>query len=223
MKSLDAPVDKEKSMSFFGSNKVETITKKDTLTTNKKKRIGILGGTFNPPHIGHLIMAEQVGRQLGLSKVLFMPTNVPPHKEAETLASGQERKAMIERAIIGNDLFEYEGIELEREGKSYTYDTVMLLKERYPEYEIYFIIGGDMVKDLPEWHKIDQLTKLVQFVGVKRPNYSTMSTQPVIWVDSPEVSVSSTELRKKIKTGCTVRYLIPNEVLGYIEQKGLYL
>lgn len=197
-------------------------TETHVVTSQKKERIGILGGTFNPPHLGHLVMAEQVGNQLGLDRVLFLPTHIPPHKESKDLASSEDRKEMILRAIENNELFELDETDLLRKGKSYTYDTIQLLKEKYPASEFYFIIGGDMVEDLANWHKIDQLVKLVQFVGVKRAGHPVTSEYPVIWVDSPNLDISSTMIRKKIKEDCTVKYLVPEQTLEYIKQKRLY-
>ena len=203
-------------------NGTKTHTQTNALETSEKKRIGILGGTFNPPHLGHLIMAEQVGKQLGLSKVLFMPTNEPPHKKNKQVVSPEHRKNMIERAIQDNALFEFEGMELEREGKSYTYDTMKELKKKYPKEELYFIIGGDMATTLKEWHRIDELVDMVQFVAVKRPEFGMATDFPVLWVDSPEVAISSTIIRNKIKSGCTVKYLIPQPTLDYIKKEELY-
>lgn len=200
----------------------QVLPQTQIITEYPQEKIGLLGGTFNPPHLGHLILAEQVGQQLGLDRVLFLPTNIPPHKEVEDLPSKEDRKNMVEKAIENNPLFGFDDVDLEREGKSYTYETMKRLYEKYPNAEFYFIIGGDMVENLPKWHKIEELRSMVQFVGVKRPGYAIETNYPIIWVDTPTTDISSTVIRKKIKEGCSVKYLVPEKTLDYIEQKRLY-
>jgi nicotinate-nucleotide adenylyltransferase len=187
-----------------------------------KKRIGILGGTFNPPHIGHLIIAEQVYEQLGLEKVLFMPDANPPHVDHKEAIAANHRKEMVQASIADNPHFELETCELKRGGISYTYDTIKQLLAKHPEYEIYFIIGGDMVAYLPKWHRIDELVKLVHFVGVKRAGFSLESIYPIMWVDVPLIQISSTEIRQKVAQGQSIRYLVPDNVNQYIQKEGLY-
>ncbi|MDN6640526.1 MAG: nicotinate-nucleotide adenylyltransferase [Tetragenococcus sp.] len=204
-------------------NNVETFVEVESQSSSKKKQVGILGGTFNPVHIAHLIMADQVGTSLGLEKVYLMPSNEPPHVDHKETIAASHRVKMLELATADNPLLAIEKSELEREGKSYTYDTMKILTEKYPETDFYFILGGDMVADLPNWHKIDELLQMVHFVGVKRPNYPRQTTYPIIWLDVPDMNVSSTDLRKKIAQGCSVNYLLPKNVLHYIQEKGLYL
>lgn len=187
-----------------------------------KKRIGLMGGTFNPPHLGHLMMAEQVKSQLGLDQVLFMPDNIPPHVDTKTAVSAKNRLEMVRLSIVDNPDFGIEDIELRRGGISYSYDTLCQLKELHPENEYYFIIGGDMVAYLPKWHRIDELVKLVNFVGVSRPGYSKETPYPILWVDVPNFEISSTEIRKKIALGCSIKYLVTTEVEEYIRKEGLY-
>ncbi|MDN6711484.1 MAG: nicotinate-nucleotide adenylyltransferase, partial [Tetragenococcus halophilus] len=130
---------------------------------------------------------------------------------------------MLELAIADNPLLDIEKSEINRQGKSYTYETMKILTEKYPDTDFYFILGGDMVEYLPKWYKVDELMQLVQFVGVKRPNYPTETSYPIIWIDVPDMNISSTDLRKKIAQGCSVNYLLPENVLHYIQEKGLYL
>lgn len=189
----------------------------------ERKRVGILGGTFNPPHLGHLIMAEQAGKQLGLDKVYFMPDAEPPHFDQKPFIPGKHRAEMVRRSIQGNPMFELEDCELQRGGKSYTFDTMMELTKNNPNTDYYFIIGGDMVEYLPKWHRIDELLTIVNFVGVARPGYPKVSSYPVIWVDSPEVAISSTQVRKMVKNRQSIRYLVPEEVEQYIVEEDLYL
>ena len=193
-----------------------------SVETNRKERIGLLGGTFNPPHMGHLIIAEQVGKQLGLDAVWFLPAHVPPHKRVKHLAKVEERKKMIQSAIGDNSFFKLDETDLKREGKSYTYDTIKQLKKEHPEKEFYFIIGGDMAESLSEWYRIDELVQMIQFVAVKRKGYSADTDYSVIWVDCPLIEISSTQIRKKISDGCTIRYLVPESTRKYIEKMGLY-
>ena len=189
----------------------------------ERKRVGILGGTFNPPHLGHLIMAEQAGKQLGLDKVYFMPDAEPPHIDQKPFIPGKHRAEMVRRSIQDNPLFELEDCELKRGGKSYTYDTMVELTTNNPNTDYYFIIGGDMVEYLPKWHRIDELLTIVNFVGVARPGYPKASTYPIIWVDSPEVAISSTEVRKMVRNSQSIRYLVAEDVEQYIVEEDLYL
>lgn len=188
-----------------------------------RQRVGILGGTFNPPHIGHLIMAEQVGKQLGLDKVYFMPDAEPPHVDRKPFIAGKHRVEMVRRSITGNPLFDLETMEIKRGGKSYTFDTMQELTTKNPHIDYYFIIGGDMVEYLPKWYRIDELVTMVNFVGVVRPGYPKTSQYPIIWVDSPEVAISSTQIRKMVKNGRSIRYVVPEDVEQYIMEEGLYL
>lgn len=190
--------------------------------TSKKKRMGIIGGTFNPPHVGHLMIADQVCHQLGLEKVFFLPSSEAPHKEDRPSFDDLHRVRMIEKAIADNPCFDIELCEIERGGKSYSYDTMLYLTNEHPDVDYYFIIGGDMVDYLPKWYKINELIQLVNFVGVNRPGHLSESDFPIIWVDVPNLEISSTALRKKMETNCPVRYLIPDKTLDYIQEKGLY-
>ncbi|CAM2854593.1 nicotinate-nucleotide adenylyltransferase [Latilactobacillus sakei] len=188
----------------------------------QRQQVGIMGGTFNPPHLGHLIMAEQVGTQLGLDKVLFMPDATPPHVDTKKTLPAKHRVEMVKRAITDNPLFGLSMAEIERGGVSYTYETIVALKKQYPNTDFYFIIGGDMVDYLPTWHRIDDLVQLVQFVGIQRTGYSRQTPYPVLWVDAPLVDISSTQIRNKVQQGCSIRYLVPTKVADYIEEEGLY-
>lgn len=192
------------------------------LHVGNRKRIGILGGTFNPPHIGHLIIADQVRDQLDLEKILFLPSANPPHTSDKKTIDAHYRVKMVEKTIQENPNFELDLTEIKRGGKSYTFDTIKELKEKQPDVDYYFIIGADMVEDLPTWHKIDELVQIVQFVAVNRPSYSLDTPYPVIRVDVPRIEVSSTELRKKVSNRCSVKYLISDEAIEYIETEGLY-
>lgn len=186
------------------------------------KKVGIFGGTFNPPHNGHLLMANEVLQSLQLAEIWFMPNQIPPHKQRRDIISAEHRFNMLQLAVNGNDAFRVESIELERSGPSFTYDTICLLKERHPDIQFYFIIGADMIEYLPKWYKIDLLQNLVQFVGVKRPNYKTTTQYNVLEVDVPQFDVSSSFIRRRLKEGKNIRYLLPDSVIQYIKEHGLY-
>lgn len=187
------------------------------------QRIGILGGTFNPIHNGHLLMAEQVFDKLKLDEIWLMPNKKPPHAHTKDTIDDAYRVDMIELAIADNLHFRLEDIELQREGKSYTVETMEILKALYPNNEFYFIIGADMIENLPQWHRIDELFKLVHFVGVGREGYKAESDYPLIFVDAEGMTASSTAIRKAIANGDSIRYLVPQAVNDYIKEKGLYL
>ncbi|MHA8111011.1 nicotinate-nucleotide adenylyltransferase [Lactobacillaceae bacterium Melli_B4] len=186
------------------------------------RNIGLLGGTFNPVHTGHLIIADQVRSQLGLDQVLLMPDAIPPHVDRKTAIDTSHRVNMLRVATESNDKLGIELSEIIRGGKSYTYDTIRELTNRFPNNNYYFIIGGDMVEYLPKWHRIDELIKLVQFVGVKRSGYPITSHYPVVWVDVPMLDISSTLIRSKIHQKQSIRYLVPNAVNNYIKENHLY-
>ncbi|WP_164216236.1 nicotinate-nucleotide adenylyltransferase [Virgibacillus sp. YIM 98842] len=185
------------------------------------KRTGILGGTFDPPHLGHLIIAEEVRQKLGLEEVWFIPSYTPPHKD-DAKARPENRVKMVELATASNPYFKVNTIELERAGNSYTYDTLAMLKKSHPSRDFYFIIGADMVEYLPHWHKIDALRELVHFVGVKRAGYHLASAYPIIEVDIPVIEISSTLLRKRLQKKKSVAHLTTEKVYGYMKEKRLY-
>ncbi|MBM7660761.1 nicotinate-nucleotide adenylyltransferase [Bacillus mesophilus] len=186
------------------------------------KKIGILGGTFDPPHNGHLLIAYEVLHALSLDEIWFMPAHVPPHKQGEHISSSKHRLHMLELALVNHDRFKVQPIELEREGRSYSYDTIRLLKQQYSGDELYFIIGGDMIEYLPKWYKIDELIKMITFVGVGRTGFSTSSKFPIIHVETPLFEVSSSFIRDRIKIGGNTELLLPSSVKKYIEENHIY-
>lgn len=198
------------------------LTQPLTSQSNKRKKIGILGGTFNPIHMGHLIIADQVLNQLGLSQVRFMPDYNPPHIDTKIAIDAKDRVNMINLAIRDNPKFAIEMEEVIRGGTSYTYDTMIKLRQLHPENEYYFMIGGDMVNYLPKWYKIDELVNLVHFVGVKREDYSFESQYPIIWVDIPNIGISSTAIRSNLRNKQSIKYLVPQLVENYIKEHQLY-
>lgn len=185
-------------------------------------KVGILGGTFDPPHYGHLLIANEVLSELNLDEIWFMPNQEPPHKKKSDSVENTDRLQMLELSIEGNSAFKIEKIELERSGPSFTVDTMKILNEQFPNHQFYFIIGADMIEYLPKWHKIDELIELVQFVGVQRPEYSSETDYPIHYVDIPAFEVSSSMIRKRVNQGMTVRYLLPDRVIDFIREKQLY-
>ena len=185
------------------------------------KKVGILGGTFNPPHIGHLMMANEAYHALELDEVRFMPNAIPPHKEAHG-ATDEQRQKMVELAIADVPYFELEMYELESGGLSYTCNTMEALKKREPDVQFYFIIGGDSIDTLYKWYCIDKLVHYVKFIGLNRPGSESKTDYPIKMVDAPEINLSSTLLRKRLASGGTVRYLIPEQVEAFIRKEGLY-
>ncbi|WP_442595072.1 nicotinate-nucleotide adenylyltransferase [Neobacillus sp. D3-1R] len=186
------------------------------------KKIGILGGTFDPPHFGHLIMANEVASGLNLDAVWFLPNQIPPHKVKTSSTTTEERLQMLEIATESHPLFRIETIEFRRNGPSYTIETMEILSKQYPNHEFYFIIGADMIEYLPKWYKIDELVQLVRFVGVKRPGYTTESKFPIIHVEAPLIDISSKMIRNRIANKETIRYLLPESVRIYIKENHLY-
>ena len=203
---------------------IEQALLAQTLNPKGRHRIGILGGTFNPPHLGHLIMAEQVGKQLELDEVWFMPTSKPPHAPGKKTIAAQHRMEMVQLAIQDNPLFKLQAYEVFKGGVNYTIDTMTYFVSEYPQSDFYFIIGEDSVRDLPTWRSIDQLSQMIQFVGIRRPGIEQMqSDYPVIWVDSPLVELSSTEIRLRVYLEQSIRYQVPAAVEKYIYDHKLYM
>ncbi|MGL9815618.1 nicotinate (nicotinamide) nucleotide adenylyltransferase [Enterococcus sp. DIV0098] len=194
-----------------------------TDTTMPKKQVGLLGGNFNPIHHAHLMIAEQVGQKMGFDEVHLLPSYLPPHVDEKKTIDSKHRLAMVQRAIEDNSFLSVDTRELTRKGKSFTVDTMLEMTAENPDTEYYFIIGGDEVAYLPKWHRIDELVCLVNFVGVKRAGYATESSYPIIWVDVPEIQLSSSYIRQQVKQGCSIRYLVPDRVREYITEEGLYL
>ncbi|KXH87380.1 nicotinate-nucleotide adenylyltransferase [Sporosarcina sp. HYO08] len=186
------------------------------------RKIGILGGTFNPPHIGHLIIANEVRHALNLAEVRLMPTATPPHKKAASDATEAQRLDMVGLAVRDIDGLTKCALEIERGGVSYTYDTMKRLTELEPDVDFHFIIGADMIDMLKDWHRIDELIELVTFVGVGRPGAIGKTEFPITIVDIPEIDLSSTFIRRRIANGETVQLLIPGTVESYIRKEGLY-
>lgn len=188
------------------------------------KRIGLFGGTFNPPHLGHMLFAQEAQVALHLDEIWFIPVNIPPHKESNELVSNRHRVDMLRACTKRHPQFFVSAVELEREGPSYTIDTVKRLKDEHPENEFFFLIGGDMIDYLPKWERIDELMELVTFVGVKRPgsHASSAYSDRVYLLEMVQVDYSSTVIRNRVKEGLPITYMVPDEVEALVKERGLY-
>lgn len=190
-------------------------------------KIGLLGGTFDPPHMGHLIMAEEALTQCELDEIWFLPSYLPPHAErkaASTPISAENRLDMVRIAIESHPHFKLSLIEINRKGKSYTYQTLEELKVSYPNDEFYFIIGADMVNDLPKWVRFDEIKQLVTFIGFNRAGIESFPPEDVklIPVHMPEIGIASSMIRSRIRERGAWHYFVPESVRKYIEVNGLY-
>lgn len=192
-------------------------------------KVGIMGGTFDPIHLGHLLAGELAREAAGLDEVWFMPSHVPPHKVPGPAASPEERLAMVRLAVEGHPFFRVTDIEIRKGGTSYTVDTLELLLREHPDTEFSYIIGADMVLYLPKWYRIGDIVRHVDFIGLARPGWDAdLSALPeaiagrVRLVPMIQVEISSTEIRTRLREGRTVRYLLPESVRSHIEGRGLY-
>ena len=184
-------------------------------------KIGILGGTFNPPHLGHLILAQEVAQKAGLDKVLFIPTNIPPHKQSHNV-SAQDRLEMVELLIAKDKRFEVCDTEITRGGISYTIDTVQELKQKYPKDEFYLIVGSDLANDFSGWRYFDELKKEIEIIVAKRRDYPLEKKGNYWVVGILQMGISSSYIRSLIKRRFGIKYLVTDKVARYIEKHKLY-
>ena len=198
--------------------------------------LGILGGTFNPVHIGHMVLAQDALERLELAQVLFVPCRLPPHKDASRLLAAERRLAMLELALEGDLRFAVLDTEIRRDGISYSVDTVREIRRLHPESDISFIIGMDTLMELHLWKDIDELFELCRFVPFRRPGIDTaVVTEESLKLKPPwperllssvktghTVDVSSTDIRRRVAEGLSIRYLVPPPVEMYIQEHHLY-
>lgn len=187
-------------------------------------KVGILGGSFNPIHIGHLILADEVRQKLELDKVFFIPVYLPVHKEVKDLLGAQERLRMVRLALKDNPCFEALDLEVKRKGKSYTIDTLRDLRKEYPQVKkFFFIVGSDALGYLDKWKDIDEVMKLAKFVVASRPGYPLKNLpKNILALAIESIDISGFRLRSRLKNNESVRYYLPKEVYTYIMKKGLY-
>ena len=194
-------------------------------------RVGLLGGTFNPPHIGHLVCAMHALAGLELERVLLVPVHEPPHKAAESDPGVEHRVELCRRAVAGNDQLDVSLVDAEVPGPSFTVDTLSRLHDRCPGDQLTFIVGGDMAFSLPTWREPEAILELAALgvaerEGVRRADIaerlSDLGTENVRFFDMPRLDISSSQIRRMVSGGQPIRYLVPDAVRDYIGQEGLY-
>jgi len=187
-------------------------------------RIGILGGTFNPIHNAHIRLAELAKEKLNLDKVIFIPAYVPPHKDDPDIIDSNLRYEMVKIAIKGKGGFEVSDVEIRRKGTSYSVDTLKSLKERFaPGAELFFITGSDALSELHAWKSIEEIFALSHFVVARRPGYPMENIPDEVEVFRiPDMEISSSDIRKKVKQGQSIEGIVPKKIIEYIRAKSLY-
>lgn len=197
-------------------------------------RLGLFGGTFDPPHFGHLVAAQEAAERLGLDRVLFLPAGQPPHKLGEPVSPFEARRRMVELAIAGNPCFELSLLDAERSGPSYTVDLLGSVRSQLgPEPELYFLTGMDSLRDLTTWREPARVLAQCILVAVSRPGSAAPdprelerlipgAAERVVVLETPGVPISSTELRERVAAGRSIRYLVPEPVRELIAAQGLY-
>jgi len=199
------------------------------------KRVGISGGTFDPVHYGHLIIAQEIREKFGLDKIIFIPSGLPPHKDILNVSCAEDRFNMVCSAVESNPFFDVSRIEVEREGYTYTIDTLLQLKAMYGEdTQLFFITGADVIQELLTWRDYKRVFTMCEFVSVLRPGHKENDflieidhlkreySAIIHTIDAPLIGISSTEIRERVLKGRTIKYLVPENVEKYIYDNGLY-
>jgi nicotinate-nucleotide adenylyltransferase len=207
----------------------------DICRQDLKRKIGIMGGTFNPIHNGHLIVTEDVRVKCGLDQVLFIASGQPPHKPDSEVVDANHRYEMVRRAISSNPFFQASRIEIDRGGYTYTVDTLQQLRIEYGAgADFYFIIGADIISELVTWREYEKVFRMCEFIAILRPGHDWTALNAQIKsneerygvrihpVDSHLVDISSTDIRERCRRGESIKYLVPDEVEEYIMEQGLY-
>jgi nicotinate-nucleotide adenylyltransferase len=195
-------------------------------------RIGILGGTFNPPHLGHLICAQEAYLQLELDRVTLIPARIPPHKPVDDEPGAEHRLELCRVAVRDDDRFDVSDVEVAREGPSYTVDTLELLHSREPESELFLIVGGDIAAGLPKWREPERVLSLATLAVAGRRGTSRADVDEALrglrggeraqFFQMPTIGVSSTVLRRRVRARQSIRYYVPDPVVSYIDHNRLY-
>ncbi|MCF7908461.1 MAG: nicotinate (nicotinamide) nucleotide adenylyltransferase [Candidatus Omnitrophica bacterium] len=184
-------------------------------------KIGILGGTFNPPHLGHSVLAIEAMEQLKLDKVLLVPTNIAPHKQNDKVEVAR-RLDMISLAFSQDKRFKIEDCEIKRGGTSYTIDTIKELKDKYPDDQFYLIIGSDLANDFSSWKDYQEVKKLIKIAVACRNNYPLKEKDDFILLDIAQLYISSSQIRQLFKEGHCIEHLVKDRVFEYIKKHNLY-
>lgn len=195
-------------------------------------RVGILGGTFNPPHLGHLICAQEAYSQLELDIVVLVPARIPPHKEVEEEPGPGHRLELCRRAVDGDERFAVSDLEMRREGPSFTVDTLEELHSQTPDSELFLIVGGDVAAGLPQWRDPERVLALARLAIAKRRGTSRSAVHAAlealrggdraVFFRMPRIGISSTMVRERTGAGAPIRYIVPDAVADYINEHGLY-
>lgn len=195
-------------------------------------RLGILGGTFNPPHLGHLVCAQEAYRELALDRVLFIPAGIPPHKPVDEEPGGAHRLELCRLAIEGDDRFAVCDLELRRAGPSFTVDTLNELHTQEPTNDLFLILGGDIAAGLPHWREPERVLELATVAIAKRRGTARAAVEAALaridggdrarFFAMPRIGISSTIVRRRARAGQPIRYFVPDGVADYIERNGLY-
>ena len=196
-------------------------------------KLGVLGGTFDPVHLAHLVLAERAYEQLGLDRVHWLPAGDPWRKADRAVSPSEHRLAMVRLAIRGNPAFRVCSLELERKGPTYSVDTLAELGKKNPGSELMFLLGWDALEDLPNWHEPERLMQLARLAVASRSGERLAPdaldrllpglAARVVWIEMPRLDISGTELRRRAAAGDSLRYLVPEGVEAYIREQGLYL
>ena len=196
-------------------------------------RLGIFGGTFDPPHLAHLILAAEAYHQLALDRLLWVLTPSPPHKPGRRITPVEQRIPMLQAAIAGSPQFELSRVDIERQPPHYALDTVRLLRECHPQAELIYLMGGDSLHDLHTWHKAGEFVAACDFLGVMRRPQDALDLESVEakipgigaklqFIDAPRLEISASDIRERIAEGRPFRYFLPPEVYAYIQAQQLY-
>ncbi|AFV12347.1 nicotinate-nucleotide adenylyltransferase NadD [Thermacetogenium phaeum DSM 12270] len=199
----------------------------------EEQRIGILGGTFDPIHCGHLVAAEAARERFRLQRVIFIPTGIPPHKEPATVTDFWHRYLMVALAVLTNPYFDVSRLEYERGGITYTVDTMRQLREIYgTAAELFFITGSDTILEIFGWKEPEQLLSLCKFIVAVRPGFDMHFVEKVLGkyyrtrvypLEMPQLGISSSDIRRRVREGRSIRYLVPEAVEAYIRRERLYV
>lgn len=198
------------------------------------KKVGIMGGSFDPIHIGHLMIAESAYEQFDLERILFIPTGNPPHKDISIYSTSKQRLEMVSLAIQDNHHFQLSTLEMEREGVIYTFRTLEILKNQNPDIEYYFIMGADSLFDFESWKEPSKITEYCTLLVATRENMENQALMDKILylenkykgkiqiLNTPNIDISSRTLRERVKNGSTIKYYVPKDVENYIKKNHLY-
>ena len=196
--------------------------------------IGLMGGTFNPIHVGHLLIGEYIREEWQLDKIIYIPAGNPPHKTGKEVIEARHRKKLVELAIKGNKNFQVSDVEISREGYSFTIDTIRQISIEYPYEKLFFLIGTDTMFELESWKKFKEIAKEIDFIIYGRGTHSKSEVERKIKFLSdnygfrihkslgPELEISSTDIRKRLRNNLSVRYMIPDILIDEIRRKSLY-